>query len=363
MNNESLNTVRSRLVKFRKKLAEKGFDAALITKRENYMYMSGFTGTSAFLIITQKDAVLITDFRYKEQAVRQAPFYEVVKYQGSLTAALADQIKNRNIKNLGFEESVLTYERYMIFKENLGVGEFVPLKGIIEELRMKKDKSEIDTIKKAVKIADSAFEHILGYIKPGVSEMEIAAEIEHFMKKQGASAASFETIVASGRRSSMPHGVASDKRIELGDAITMDYGAMYNGYCSDITRTVFLGKPDEELKKIYNIVLNAQLSSIEDAHKGKLGRRIDMTARNVISKSGYGENFGHGLGHGVGLEIHEEPRFSPAGNVVMENGMVVTVEPGIYIAGLGGVRIEDIIVINNSIPINLTGASKELIVL
>jgi Xaa-Pro aminopeptidase len=363
MNNKSLNSIRARMEKLRKEMAKNGFDAALITKRENYMYMSGFTGTSAFLIITQKDAVLVTDFRYDEQATRQAPFYEVVKYQGSITAALEEQIKSRNIRVLGFEESAVTYERYAAFKERLGAKEFVPLKGIIENLRMKKDKNEIDIIQKAVKIADNAFEHILGYIKPGITEMEIAAEIEYFMKKHGATGASFETIVASGKRSSMPHGVASDKKLEPGDTITLDYGALYNGYCSDITRTVFLGNPDEELKRIYKIVLDAQLRSIEGACKGITGRQVDLIARKIISTTGYGQNFGHGLGHGVGLEIHEEPRFAPSGSVVLDNGMVVTVEPGIYVAGLGGVRIEDIIVISNDKPINLTGASKELIVL
>jgi len=363
MSNRNLDSIHARMEKLRKKMAEKGFDAALITKRENYMYLSGFTGTSAFLIITQHDAVLVTDFRYDEQATRQAPYYEVVKYQGSLTATLEKQIKSKNIQVLGFEESAISYERYVAFKEQLGVKEFVPLKGIIENLRVKKDKNEIDTIQKAVKIADNAFKHILGYIKPGVTEVEIAAEIEYFMKKQGATGVSFETIVASGKRSSMPHGVASDKKLEMGDAITIDYGALYNGYCSDITRTVFLGKPDEELKRIYNIVLDAQLRSIEGACKGVAGLQVDMIAREAISAAGYGQNFGHGLGHGVGLEIHEEPRLSPSGSVVLDNGMVVTVEPGIYIAGLGGVRIEDIIVISDDKPINLTGASKELIVL
>lgn len=361
--NSNINIIENRLKKLREKLKEKELDAALVTKRENYMYLSGFTGTSAYLIITQDDAVLLTDFRYTEQAFRQAPLYEVVQYQGSIAAALDEQLKSKNVTKLGFEDSALTYDRYSEFKEKLCTKEFLPLKGIIENLRMVKDEQEINIIRKAVKIADNAFTHILGCMKPGIMEAEIAAEIEYYMKKQGASGASFEIIVASGKRSSMPHGVASEKRLEMGDAITLDYGALYNGYCSDITRTVFLGQPDQEIKKIYNIVFEAQMKSLESACKGLTGRQIDSIARDIIAKAGYGDNFGHGLGHGVGLEIHEEPRFSPSGNIVMENGMVVTVEPGIYVSGLGGVRIEDIIVINDDNPIILTESTKDMIVL
>jgi len=355
--------IENRLKRLRQKLGERAIDAVLVAKRENYMYLSGFTGTSAYLIITQEDAVLVTDFRYMEQATEQAPLYEVVQYQGSVVAALEEQLKRRKVNFLGFEDSELTYDKYRLFKEKLGAKDLVPLKGMIESMRMVKDEGETDMIKRAVKIADDAFVHILGYIKPGVAEIELAAEIEYFMKKQGASGASFETIVASGRRSSMPHGVASEKKLEAGDAVTLDYGAIYNGYCSDITRTVFLGDPGDELKKIYRIVLEAQMRSIEGAHKGLTGREIDFIGRDIITKAGYGDNFGHGLGHGVGLEIHEEPRFSPSGNTIMENSMVITVEPGIYVSGLGGVRIEDIIVINDDKPINLTGAVKDMIII
>jgi Xaa-Pro aminopeptidase len=228
---------------------------------------------------------------------------------------------------------------------------------------MFKDDYELDIIKKAVKIADDAFTHILPYIKPGIAEIEIAAEMEYYMKKAGAIGASFETIVASGQRSSMPHGVASDKKLELGDPITLDYGAYYEHYCSDMTRTVFLGQPKDEMKKIYNIVLEAQLKSSEGAAAGLLGKDIDLIARDIIYKNGYENNFGHGLGHSVGLEIHEDPRFSPSGNIKIENDMVITVEPGIYVSGLGGVRIEDIILINDDKPINLTKSSKEMIIL
>jgi len=363
-NNQTGNNIyEKRLNGLRGKLREINADAALITKRENYMYLSGFTGTFANLIITQDSAFLITDFRYVEQAAQQAGLFEIVRYDGKLEDTLNELLSDRNVNVLGFEESYLSFAEYNKYKGKFNVKEFVPLDGAVEDLRMVKDETEIDIIRKAVQIADNAFTHILGYIKPGMTEVEIAAELEYFMKKQGAEGASFETIVASGLRSSMPHGVASEKKVEPGDVITMDYGAIYKGYCSDMTRTVFIGKPKKELEHIYNIVLEAQLKSLEGAHKGLKGKEIDHIARKIITDAGFGENFGHSLGHGVGLEIHEEPRFSPSSNQVMENGMAVTVEPGIYVTGVGGVRIEDIIIINDQNPVVLTKSPKELIVL
>ncbi|MCR4434253.1 MAG: aminopeptidase P family protein [Clostridiales bacterium] len=360
---ENTNIIENRLARFRAKLAEKGMDAALITKRESYIYLSGFTGTSAYLVITRDQAVLVTDFRYRQQASEQAPMYKIVQYQGSLLAELNAVIKDMNVHNVGFEDRHMTYSYYNECKNNLEIKELVPLGDMVESLRMVKDACEIESIKKAVKIADDAFTHILGFIKPGRTEMEVAAELEYFMKTKGASGASFETIVASGTRASMPHGVASGKKLEMGDVITLDFGALYEQYCSDMTRTVFLGDPGAKMKEIYGIVLEAQLEAEKGAKKGMTGKEIDSIARSIISDRGFGNQFGHGLGHGVGLEIHEEPRFSPSGKFVMENNMVVTVEPGIYIEGLGGVRIEDIIVISDDKPQILTGSTKEIIIL
>jgi Xaa-Pro aminopeptidase len=364
MNNTSISSLyKTRLATFRKHISEKGIEAALIQKRESYMYLSGFTGSSAYLLISDRDALLITDFRYTEQALKQAALFNVIEYQGSIYNKLSMQLKESGIETLAFEESYVTYDKYDQMKEKLELKELIPLGGIIEIMRMKKDEYELAHIKKAVEIADKAYDHILPFIKPGVEEIDIAAEMEYFMKKQGASGASFETIVASGYRSSMPHGVASEKKLEMGEAVTLDFGAIYAGYCSDITRTVFIGNPGEELIKIYEIVLRAQLKSIEGARRGIIGKDIDAIARDIIAQAGYGNNFGHGLGHGVGLEIHEEPRFSPSGLVTMENGMVITDEPGIYVSGLGGVRIEDIIVINDDNPVILTGAPKAMTIL
>lgn len=352
-----------RLKNLRELLKQKSIDAAFIAKRENYIYLSGFTGSSAYLIITQNEAMLITDFRYVEQAGMQAPDYKVIQYQGSFTASLNDMLSDMDINTLGFEETSMSYSSYNEYRSKLNIKELVPLEGAIEKLRVIKDDKEIALMQKAAEIADATFSHILSYVKPGVSELEIAAEMEYHMKKLGAKGQSFEIIVASGKRASMPHGVASEKKIEMGDVITLDFGAIYNEYCSDMTRTVFLGKPKDEIKKIYNIVLDAQVKALEGSVKGLSGKEIDLIARNAISEAGYGKNFGHGLGHGVGIEIHEEPRLSPAGSTKMENGMVVTVEPGIYVPELGGVRIEDMIMINEDKPYIFTKSAKELIIL
>jgi Xaa-Pro aminopeptidase len=354
---------KKRLQNLRIKMKLKNTDAVFITQRENYMYMSGFTGTSAILFITDGKAVLLTDFRYVEQASRQAAEYEIVQYNGSFINELNDLIENEKVERLSFEDAHLSFAEYSEYHEKLKVAEFLPLGGVVEELRRVKDESEITLVKKAVKIADDAFAHILSYIKPGVAEVEIAAEMEFFMKRQGATGPSFDTIIASGKRASMPHGVASEKKIEQGDVITMDYGALYNGYCSDITRTVFLGKPDSELERIYKIVLEAQLKGLEEVKSDRTGKEIDAVVRTLIADAGFGDNFGHGLGHGVGLEIHEEPTLSMRGSIELKDGMVVTVEPGIYVPELGGVRIEDMLVVKGDIPCILTAASKELVIL
>jgi Xaa-Pro aminopeptidase len=352
-----------RINRLREELKKKDIDAVLVSKRENCTYLSGFNGGDAYLVITQDEALLVTDFRYVEQASQQAPLYKVIQFENSLLITLHDVIKSRGINKLGFEETYVTFDSYSEYKNKLNVNELLPLEGIIEGLRIIKDDEEINIIRKAVEIADNAFEHILKFIKPGVKEIELAAEMEFNMKKQGAKGQSFEIIVASGERSSLPHGVADERVLKLGDTITLDFGAIYKDYCSDMTRTVFLGQPDDEMKKIYGIVLEAQLKALDGSKRGLTGMEIDSIARNIIRDAGYEKRFGHGLGHGVGLEIHEEPRLSPRGNKHMENGMVVTVEPGIYIPGLGGVRIEDMIIINDDKPVVLTRSTKDMIIL
>lgn len=344
------------------KMKQNNTDAVLITKRVNYIYMSGFTGTAATLYISYSRAVLITDFRYVEQASAQAPDYEIIRYTGSIFEELNKLIESDKIQNLSFEDSDLTYSQYTEYSQKLSA-RLVPLGRVTEELRRVKDAAEIELIRQSAGIADKVFTHILGFLKPGISEIEVAAEMEHHMRRLGAEGPSFETIIASGTRASMPHGIASGKIIEAGDVITMDFGAIYKGYCSDITRTVFLGKPDSEIERIYNIVLEANLKGLEAVAEDKTGIEIDAAAREFIKEAGYGDHFGHGLGHGVGLEIHEDPTLSVRGDILLKDGMVVTVEPGIYISGLGGVRIEDMVVVDGKNAQVLTASTKEMIIL
>ena len=262
---------------------------------------------------------------------------------------------------MGFEDDHMSFASYSTYNVALENIQLVPLKGLITNIRAVKDLEEIEKIAQASQIADEAFEHILGFIKPGIKEKDVALELEFFMRKKGATGASFDFIVASGHRSSMPHGVASDKVIEEGDFITLDYGCIYDGYCSDMTRTIVLGKACDEQKKIYNIVLEAQKKVIEVAKAGMTGAELDKVARDIISEAGYGEKFGHGLGHGIGLQVHEMPNVNSLGSNELKPGMVTSDEPGIYIEGFGGVRIEDLIVITEEGCKVLNKSPKDLI--
>jgi Xaa-Pro aminopeptidase len=353
----------NRLKNIRNKMASADIGAVLVTKRVNYMYLSGFTGTSAILFISRERAVLLTDFRYVEQAACQAPDYEIIRYEADQFEEINRLLENEAIKRLAFEDSHLSYSQYTKYSEKLKVNEFIPLGGMIEELRCIKDPAEIDLIKQAVGIADEVFLKALDIIRPGITEMELADEMEYQMKRLGAEGPSFETIAASGRRASMPHGVASEKKIEYGDVITLDFGAIYKGYCSDITRTVFLGKPHEELEKIFRIVLDANQKGLAAVTSGIPAKEADLIVRDFIRQKGYGDNFGHGLGHGVGLEIHEDPSLSFKSDMVLRDNMVVTVEPGIYIPDLGGVRIEDMVVVSGDAALVLTKSPKDMIIL
>ncbi len=351
-----------RLNAFKNEMQGQGLDGSLIVNEANLLYLSGFTGGEGYIIINRDKQVLITDSRYTEQASLECPDYEIIEFKGDALSKVSEVISSLGIEKLGFEENHTNYADYLNYQKKI-TAELVPMSGIVDKMRARKDSMETEKIRKAVEIADKAFEHILEFIKPGVAEKEIAAELEYFMKKSGAHKESFDTIVASGPRSSMPHGVASERKIGKGDAITLDFGAIYEGYCSDITRTVFLGEPDARLKDIYSIVLEAQLKAIEYIAAGKSGKDTDAVAREVIAGKGYGDYFGHGLGHGVGLFIHEAPRLSPFSSSILEEDMVVTVEPGIYIAGLGGVRIEDVVIVGKESCEILTKSRKDLIML
>lgn len=336
----------------------------MISKPENQFYISGFSGGEGVVAVTCRGAAIITDSRYTEQAKSEAPGFAILEQKAGVSPfeVCANNFKSE-IKNVGFESHYITYDQFEEIKKYFEGIDIKPAGSLVEELRAIKEPHEIEMIKKAQEITDKTFAHILKYIKPGVAEKDLACEMEYFMKKNGADGIAFDTILASGPRSSLPHGRASGRKIQYGDFITMDFGARYSWYCSDMTRTVFLGRPDDTQVKIYNIVLEAQKRALEYIKSGLLGKDVDRLAREVIDKSGYGNNFGHGLGHGVGIEIHESPRLSPKGDMELLPGMVVTVEPGIYIENYGGVRIEDMVVVTQNGCDNLTKSDKHLIII
>ncbi|MEY8347744.1 Xaa-Pro dipeptidase [Bacillus cereus] len=351
-----------KITKLRSAFGEAGIDGVLLTNEYSRRYMTNFTGTAGVVLISNDRALFITDFRYVEQASKQAIGYEIVQHTGPILDEVAKQVGKLGIQKLGFEQDTLTYSSYTAHKEAIEA-EFVPTSGLVENLRLIKTDSEIKILKEAAQIADAAFEHILSFIRPGVSEIEVSNELEFFMRKQGATSSSFDIIVASGLRSALPHGVASEKVIEKGDFVTLDFGAYYKGYCSDITRTIAVGEPSDKLKEIYNVVLEAQLRGVNGIKAGLTGREADALTRDYITEKGYGEYFGHSTGHGVGLEIHEAPGLAFRSETVLEPGMAVTVEPGIYIPGVGGVRIEDDIIVTSEGNEVITKSPKELIIL
>ncbi len=333
-------------------------EAVFISSYPNIFYYSGFTSEDAYLLISHSGRYIITDSRYTIQAREQAKGFEVLDIKDGFEKVFSKTAA----KYIGFEENAMSVREYKRLRMKLlDNQDFVEMQKAIDAPRATKDSEEIKKIAEAEKIGDEAFSYILDRIKAGRMEREIALELETFMKKAGATALSFDTIAASGARSAMPHGVASDKKIENGDFLTLDFGCVYEGYCSDMTRTIVVGKADDRQREIYNIVLEAQQTAIDTIKTGVPCNRIDEAARNVINEAGYGENFGHGLGHSVGIEIHENPTFSPRCDEEVKNGHVITVEPGIYIDGFGGVRIEDLIAVQNDTVINLTHSPKELI--
>jgi len=353
---------KQRVDRLLKLLEQHDLEALFVTNAVNRRYLSGFTGSSGYLVVTPQDAILFTDFRYREQAPQQAKDFRVIEHQADPAETIAATLKELGVTRLGFEQHDLSYASYQSYQSKLGVT-LVAADKLIEQLRMVKDEQEVQLIETACELVDRTYEHMLGFIKPGMTERDVALELEFYMRANGADSTSFSTIVVSGVRSSLPHGGPTDKVLEKGDFVTLDFGAYMNGYCSDITRTVVLGEPTDRHREIYDIVLEAQLTALERIRPGMTGKEADAIARDLIARYGYGEHFGHGLGHGLGMEIHEEPRLSRTGEYVLEPGMIVTVEPGIYIPGFGGVRIEDDVVVTETGVRRLTKSSKQLEVL
>lgn len=328
-------------------LAEKNLDALLVASDSNRQYLSGFSGSSGALVVTRTDSYLITDSRYTTQATTQTePFgVEVIQHNGPMVLDIELVLQKHGVKTLGFEAEHVDYATYLAWSEKFSA-ELIATTELVERVRMIKDAEELKLMDKAVEIIEDTYLHVLDFAKAGMRELDVALEAEFFMRKLGASGTSFDTIVASGWRGSLPHGAASDKVIEDGDLVTLDFGAVYQSYCSDMTRTFAVGTPrSEKLVDIYNIVLKSQLAGCDAVAQGLSGAAVDKVVRDIIADVGYGEYFGHGTGHAVGMDVHENPRVSPAGETILEPGMVVTIEPGIYIPELGGVRIEDMILV------------------
>lgn len=353
----------ARVNRLRAKTLEAKDTAMIVASAVNRRYLSGFSGTSGALLLSAERAALLTDFRYQEQAPQQAAGFEVVIHGPDMKAKIKEVLESWGVSRLLFEDSHVTYAEHAAWAEALAPIRLAPAGGSLEELRQIKDEDEIAIMREAADVADRAFAHVLGYIRPGVTEMDVAAELEMFMRKAGASGPSFDTIVASGERSALPHGVASRRVIGSGEFVTLDFGAFYQGYCSDLTRTVFVGEPTDKHREIYAIVKEAQAYALEHLKPGMTGREGDALTRDIIARYGYGDNFGHGTGHGLGMDIHESPRLSATCDTVLQPGMVVTVEPGIYVPGFGGVRIEDDVVMTETGIQILTRSSKELILL
>lgn len=337
--------IEQRLQLLREVLRERNLDAMIVSQPENRRYLSGFTGSAGVLVVSQERALLITDFRYFEQVKHQAPACELVEITSSTRDALAAQIAALGVQRVGFESHVISVETFERWKQVIDGVEWVATSDLVEDLRQVKDASEIETITEAVRIADEAMAHIMEWIRPGMTEREIAWELEVSMRTRGAEALSFTTIVASGPNAAMPHAVTSDRVVQVGDPLVIDMGALYQGYCSDLTRSFCVGEASDEYKAVWDVVLKAQLAAEEQIRAGMSGVEADAIARDIIYAAGYEGKFGHGLGHGVGLAIHEQPRASQLFTGAIPAGSILTIEPGIYLPGWGGVRIEDMAVV------------------
>jgi Xaa-Pro aminopeptidase len=349
-----------RLDPLRSKIIDHRADGVLITDPLNRRYLSGFSGSAGWLFVTAERAMLAVDFRYYERAANEAPDWEQVHISSTYPAALVEMVSKAGVKRLGIESDYLTVAQYEELGEKVPGVTLMPLKSLVLPQRAIKDEGEIEAIAAAVACADAAFAHLCQAIRPGMREDEVSWELESYMRLHGASAISFPIIVGSGPNGAMPHATASERLIGAGEPIVMDFGAMVDGYCSDLTRTVCLETADERYLEVWQWVLEAQQTVEERLRPGMTGQEADAIAREVFARAGQEERFGHGLGHGVGLAIHEDPRLSRlAEDVILQPGMVVTVEPGLYYPGWGGVRLEDIVVIRENGVEVLTQAAKE----
>jgi Xaa-Pro aminopeptidase len=343
----------------RRGIARAGLDGLLVSHLVNIRYLCGYSGSAGLLLVTGSGSTFLTDFRYQEQVKREVHGARCVIITADLYTDLLGQPDLGRLRRLGFESQHLTFDRYQFLRK--GLKAVMPTAGLVEQLREVKQPAEISAIAGAARIADRAFALIVREIRPGMTELAIAARLEYLMKSLGAQRPSFETIVGSGPNGALPHAKPGPRKVRKGDFIVLDFGAFHNGYCSDMTRTVVLGKPSDAHKRIYGMVRDAQLAGLRAVRAGVSGKQADAAARGVIERAGHGQRFGHGLGHGVGLEVHERPRLGRLSDDRLAAGNVVTVEPGVYLPGWGGVRIEDLVVVTTTGNRVLSRSTKELI--
>jgi Xaa-Pro aminopeptidase/Xaa-Pro dipeptidase len=335
-------------------------EAILIARPENRRYVTGFTGSAGLVLVTQRAALLAVDFRYYEQAAAQAPAFRMIRGGPDPAAALAEALKSasgesgRPPTRIGFESEFLPYAQVERLRERLAPAELVPLPDV-DRIRWIKDGTEIAAVARAAEIADAGFERLLEVLRPGLTEREAALELEIAIRRAGGERLAFDTVLASGPRGALPHGRATDRIMQRGDFVTVDWGAVYDGYVSDCTRTVVLGGADARQREVYEAVLAAQLRALEAVRAGVACRDVDAAGRAVIAAAGFAEAFGHAMGHGIGLDVHEGPSVSPRSDAILEPGMIVTIEPGIYLPGWGGVRIEDAVVVTDG-PARILGS-------
>ncbi len=342
--------IQQRLSEVRRIMKTNKLPALLVSQDQNRRYLSGFKGSAGMLLITQRHAILSTDFRYWEQATQQAPDFTLYQAKGRVQDYLPGLIEAAGSpKRVGFESGTVTVAGFEVMKATLPNVKWVKTNGLIEQVRWVKDADEIAQTRRAIELAENAFAEVTAHIEPGITEAQIAWELEVHMRTHGATALAFNTIVASGPNAALPHYHAGGRPVQEGEPITIDWGAELDGYRSDLTRTIAIGEPDAKFREVYDVVLKAQLNAINNIKADITGKEADAFARDIITAAGYGEYFGHSLGHGVGLATHEGPRASwLADNEHLPVGTVITVEPGIYIPGWGGVRIEDMIVVKEN---------------
>jgi Xaa-Pro aminopeptidase len=356
-----MRSAQTRISRLRQLMKSGNIEALLVTRREDVRYLSGFTGSAGSLLVGVGKPCLITDFRYKLQATKETSGIEIVIQKKDFFSALRDTSFDHGIKTLWFEESAITVEELKKLRK-LGLNVHGH-REMLRHLRMRKDREELISLRKAIRRAESSFLELMRYIKPGVTERELGLTLEFLMREKGARKAAFDTIVASGENGAMPHASVSNRRLRKGDLVTIDFGAEADGYYCDITRTLSVSKPTARQKEIHQLVLQAQEAAVQSIHPGISCKAVDAVAREIISRAGHGAHFGHGTGHGIGLMVHEGPSVSPLSTDQVEQDTVFTVEPGVYIPGWGGVRIEDMILVTEQSKKVLTSLPRELEIL